>query len=430
MLLLAAALALAVAALIGLLSNGKDQAGIPLTVTKLTPTPPTSPLPIPSCETIISSDEVQLAMALPVSLTLGGESFPVAVTEAGEEGWSYPSDSSGSAAWVCGTVVNYVVGLEPIPENGTLLASLRPGDEIKLHLSSGTLLFFRFDERREAVPASEASVFEQFRPRLTLVLEAEDGTWQVATAEYVAESEPARPPSPETLAQPGQPVHVGDTQVTVIKGHAQQGGSDLPPGTMVYLVEFSVENVGATSLDTATFDMQLQDGAGNGYLLSPAASALGENGPLAAQVGPGSIAQGTAGYIVPQTLAGPTLIWTFSPWPGSDLRAGVGIPYAGGKPPSAGRAEVSVTDAFLDGASLVIEGTVRNTGEGPLAVDMDDIELTSSAGISNLRVAAPPLPWTIQPGQTQVIELQYEKPSASAALLTLMGHTFEIGGLR
>ena len=82
----------------------------------------------------------------------------------------------------------------------------------------------------------------------------------------------------------------------------------------------------------------------------------------------------------------------------------------------------------------IVAGTLKSLINGLISMLVVmvfvDIELTSSAGISNLRVAAPPLPWTIQPGQTQVIELQYERPSASAALLTLMGHTFEIGGLR
>jgi hypothetical protein len=49
--------------------------------------------------------------------------------------------------------------------------------------------------------------------------------------------------------------------------------------------------------------------------------------------------------------------------------------------------------------------------------------------MSALRSAAPQLPWIIQPGQSQIIELEYPKPDASAALLELLGHSFEIGGL-
>ena len=53
-----------------------------------------------------------------------------------------------------------------------------------------------------------------------------------------------------------------------------------------------------------------------------------------------------------------------------------------------------------------------------------------SSGTSALRVAAPPLPWTVQPGQTRVIELQYEKPAAPTALLAMLGYSFEIQGLQ
>jgi len=262
-------------------------------------------------------------------------------------------------------------------------------------------------------------------------LEKEDGAWQVATADYVAETEPVQPPL-GVLTQPGQPVRVGDAQVTVIRGHAERGGPDLLPGTMYYLVEFSIENVGSAPLDGGAFAMQLQDDLGNWYLLSPVASAAGEHGPPGGGITPGTIVQGTAGYLVPETLAGPTLIWTFSPQPGSELRANVNIPYeAEGGGGSSGQAEVSITDVFLDsdGDVLIIEGEVQNLGAGSLTVELGDISLTSSAGMSGLRSAAPPLPWTIEPGQTQVIELQYERPGASTVLLTLLGFSFEIQGL-
>jgi hypothetical protein len=327
-------------------------------------------------------------------------------------------------------VVNYVVGLEPTPENEALLANLRPGDEIKMHLSNGVGLLFRFVEQRE-VAANEASVFEQTRPRLTLIQEREGGAWQIATADYVAETEPVLPPT-GTLAQLGQPVRVGDAQVTVARGHAEHSEADLLPGTMYYLVEFLVENVGTVPLDASSFAMQLQDGVGSWYLLSSAASATGEHGLLDGQVAPGATVQGTAGYLVPDSLAGPALIWTFSPRPGSELRASVNIPYeVEGEPALVGQAEVSITDAFLNSTSdvLIIEGEVQNSGTGPLTVELSDISLTSSAGMGNLRMAAPRLPWTIQPGQTQVVELQYEKPGASTVLLTLLGYSFEIQGL-
>jgi hypothetical protein len=431
-LLLLVALALIVfLGLRSVLFREESNPGMPLVVTKLPPPTATSPLLPLSCETIISSGDVQMAVPLPISLTVGSEPFPVVAIVSEEEGWTYPSGYPGAAAWICGTVVNYVVGLEPIPENEGLLSGLRPGDEIKMHLSNGVDLVFRFVEQRE-VAANEASVFEQMRPRLTLILEREDGTWQIAVADYVAETEPVEPPS-GTLAQLGQPVRAGDAQVTAIRGYAESSGPDLLPGTMYYLLEFSVENVGAVALDATAFNMQLQDGVGNQYLFSPAASAAGEHGPLSGEIAPGAIVQGTAGYLVPEALAGPTLIWTFSSGPGSELRASVSIPYeAGAEPTSVAQAEVTITDAFLsgDGDVLIVEGEVQNIGGEPLTVELSDVSLTSSAGMSDLRMAAPPLPWTVQPGQTQVIELQYTKPDAPAALLTLLGYSFEIQGLR
>jgi len=415
----------------GVLFRGEANPGMPVEVVKLTPAYSISPLPPPSCETIISSGDVQVAVSIPISLTVGSQPFPVVAVVSEEGGWIYPSDQSGPATWICGTVVNYVVGLESTPQNEALLAGLRPGDEIKMRLSSGAVLFFRFVEQRE-VAANEAGVFEQVRPRLTLIVDRGTDNWQVATSDYVAETEPVQPPV-GALVQPGQPVRVGDAQVMVTRGYVERSGPGLLPETMYYLVELSVENTGSVPLDGTAFNMQLQDGVGNGYLLSPAASASGEHGPLGGEIAPGVSVQGTAGYLVPQTLAGPTLIWTFSPRPGSPLRASVGIPHdAGVGPVLAGHAEVAITDAFLssDGDVLIIEGEVRNTGGELLTVELSDISLTSSAGMSDLRVAAPPLPWTVQPGQTQVIELQYAKPEASAALLGLLGYSFEIQGLQ
>ena len=414
-----------------MLLGGETNPGIHLEVTRHAPAISVSPLLPASCETIVSSGDVQVAVSLPISLTVGGAPFPVVAIVSEEGGWTRPAGYPGTAAWICGTVVNYVVVLEPVPENESLLAGLRPGDEIKMYLANSVVLLFRFVEQRE-VAANDAGVLEQIRPRLTLIVERDGDTWQVATADYVAEAEPVEPPSASAV-QLGLPVRVGDAQVTAIRGYAERGGSDLPPGTMYYLVEFSVENVGTVPLDATAFNMQLQDSVGNVYLFSPAASAAGEHGPPSGEIAPGTTMQGTAGYLVPEALAGPTLIWTFSPWPGSELRANVSIPYESEAEPAAGgQAEVTVTDVFLSGSgdALIIEGEIQNVGEQPLTVKLDDISLTSSAGMGDLRMAAPPLPWTIQPGDTQVIELQYTTPEASAALLALLGYSFEVQGLK
>jgi hypothetical protein len=98
-----------------------------------------------------------------------------------------------------------------------------------------------------------------------------------------------------------------------------------------------------------------------------------------------------------------------------------------------GHAEVTIDEdsTFIssNGNRLVIGGEIRNTGDAPITVDPSDITLTSSAGMSALSSAAPPLSWTIQPDQTQVFELQFERPDASTVLLTIVGYSFEIRGI-
>lgn len=173
---------------------------------------------------------------------------------------------------------------------------------------------------------------------------------------------------------------------------------------------------------------------GNTYLLSPPASEAGDFGPLRGEVAPGNSAQGSAGYLVPDPLPSGPLIWTFSPRAGSEAQASVSIPYEGGAgdEPSVTQADVAVNDAFFssDGNTLILEGEIRNTGTAPLTIEEEDISLSSSAGLSELIVAAPLLPWTIEPDETQVIELQYQRPDASTVLLELVGYSFEIDGLQ
>jgi hypothetical protein len=406
---------------------------LPVTKVAVTPTSQVSVVqPPPSgCQTVLSSDDVRVSASLPITLEVGDVSFPVEAVVPGKDGWDFPSDTSGAAAWVCGTVVNYILELELSSENEALLASLRPGDEILLYLSNDVVLVFQFSERREGVAVDDASVFQQLQPRLTLLLREQAGTWKVTSGNYVALTGAAIPPAGD-LPQPGEAASAGDLRVTVSEGYSVRG-ADLSAGMMYYLVEFSVENMGTSALSAQAFDMQLQDGVGNYYLLSPAASALGKNGLLSGQIAPGATSKGTAGYVVPEMLSGPTLVWTLSPGPESEARVSIGIPHvAGAEPVEPPEARVDLYDAFLsaDGNSLIIELDVENVGGSPLTVEVGDIVLSSSAGMSDLMVVAPPLPWTIEPGQTREVELIFEKPSAPSAVLLLLGHSFEISGLQ
>lgn len=409
--------------------------GIPLELTRAapragtaTPTPPTGTQD--ACVVSVGSDDAQQPVPLPVSLTIESRVFPVVATLPSGGRWGFPEGYPGAAAWVCGSVVNYLLQLEDTPDSRAVLESLAPGGSLALRLSNGTDLRFRVGEKRE-VKAYDPATLAQARPSLTLILPLAEDAWQIVTAEYAAEAETSTAPV-NALAQPNQPVQVGDVRVTVSHGHIVRTGIALQPGTVAYVVEFTLQNTGAEALRADDVVMKLQDGSGNWYLPSFEASAVGERGPFVGELAPGATTSASVGYLVPETLTGPTLLWTFAPQADAVLLALVAIPYESGPAAAAeGQFTAAVTDAFLtaDRRTLIIEGEIRNTGQTPVTISLQQISLTSSAGLSVLQMAAPPLPWTVQPGQTQVVELQYARPDAPTALLTLAGYSFEIQGL-
>ncbi len=424
--------AVAILVYLGLRGTRQPTPETPTPTERVEPTATTvaSPVPVVDCETIISSGDVEVSVALPVSLTAKGSIYPVEPIVPQSDTWVYPSGQSGKAVWVCGTVVNYVIGLEPTAQNEELISSFTPGDDIMLRMSSGAVLHFRFVERRSVPPGGESALSQQ-KPRLTLVLPNRE-SWQVASADYAAEAESMATPPPEASARPGEAVQIGQARVTMRRGYLEQA-DDLPQGTAYYVTEFSIENVGEESLATDRVSVKLRDSMGNTYLVSPQASETGESGPLSGEIQPGASVQGSAGFVVPDTLPSGELMWVFSLRPDAG-QVSIAIPFEGEGDADSGvpQPQVTINDAFLgDGGSiLVIEGEIQNLGTQPLIVERADVTLSSSAGTGDLVTEAPPLPWTIQPGELQVIELQYQRPDASTVLLELLGYSFEIGGLQ
>jgi hypothetical protein len=334
--------------------------------------------------------------------------------------------TEGEASWVYGTVINYVVGLEPPSDGLDIADEIRPGDMIVLLLSNGGQLTFRASSLLD--PPVDDAIFSQFRPGLTMVVLEEGTPSVVVTASFDTATEPDTG-SAASIAV-GQPVSIGDVRVVVLEGHSERTGSAQPPGTVTFLVEFSLTNLGSSALNTERFLMNLQDAAGNQYLQSPTATAHGRSGALPGSIQPGAQVGASAGYTIPETVPGPSLTWIFGPDPTSTERATIIVPYAPevavSTPP-----DVEVTQAFLaEGQStLHIVAQIRNPGNTTVSVTASDVSLSSSGGPGELQVAAPPFPWTIEGGDTREVELQFARPAASTAAVTILGFTFEIGGL-
>jgi len=422
-LLVVALIALILAMAIRSLVAPEQSAGIPLEVTRVF----VSSLPTPSSPPVAEVGGDQMSLPVPILLEAGGDSFSVQPSPPGQENPFAIPPRPGTVTWAYGTVINYVLGTEPSSENREMLEGLGQGDPVLLHLSNGTRLTFRVADIQETSP-DDPAIFSQSHTGLTIVLPDGEEQWLVVTADFEAAMEPTPVPGGTTVGV-GQAVQVGDARITVTEGHVERVES-LPPGTMAYLVEFSVANTGSTPLNADGFLMELVDGTGNRYLLSPAASSAGRFGPPSGLIQPGQERSGSAGYVVPTTLAGPALTWVFGPEPGSEVRAYISIPYTPETAtPSA--PEVDVLQAFLGegGDVLHIVAEIHNAGGSDLRVTSLDISLSSSAGPGELQVAAPPFPWTIGAGATREVELQFARPEASACIITILGYTFEISGL-
>jgi hypothetical protein len=401
-------------------------AGIPLEVTRVSPQiSPLAPPPAP----VVEVGETSVALAMPTILEVAGNSFSVQPTNPDSGVWLDPSAASGSAVWVYGTVVNYVIGMETTGDNQSLLDGLVVDDVVRLRLSNGTVLTFRVAQREQVRP-DDAAVFAQTRPGLTMVLLGDGESERLAVFTTFESVEEVSPQPGGSVVGVGQPVQVGEALVVLEEGHVEPNTEDMPPGTMAYLVDFSVQNTGESPLETLLFVMELRDEVGNLYLPSASVAVRGAYGPLPATIPPGEEINGTAGYWVPGTLSGSSLTWVFAPHLSADPQAHFTIPYA---PPAetGALADVDLYDAFLgEGGDLLhVLADVYNDGTAPLVVTEDDISLSSSEGEGELDIAAPPLPWTIEPEGYQEVELFFVPPDAFSVVVTILGFTFEISGL-
>ena len=404
----------------------EETTGIPLEITRVSVSPLPSPPASSSAPVVAEVGDTQLSLPAPVILEAGGNTFSVRAAELDQAGdWGVVSEP-GTATWVYGTVINYLVGLPSLPENQEVLQGLQAGDPIVIRLSNGTRLTFRVATQRNLTP-EDLTPFSQASPGLTIVLRAEEPPWRAVVAEFEAAVEPT-PPAGGVLAQVGQAVQVGDARVTVQRGAVQTGRGDPEAGTAIYGVEFLVENTGDTSLIPGDFVMLLLDGLDNRYLPSSAAM----EGLLLNPVPPGASVEGMALYVVPEVLVGPELTWVFSPAVDSELQARFAIPYTPAPTsPSASAFEVDVFDAFIgeDGQVLHILADIYNDGDVAITVTVEDVSLSSSDGEMGLNMAAPQLPWTVPAEDFREVELMFERPNASSAVLTVLGYTFEISGL-
>jgi hypothetical protein len=417
----------------------------PTRLAAATPSPTVAAAASPLFVPVVSSDDVRVPIALPQRLSIGETIFAVQALNTPSGAWPDAPASGDAVTWAYGTVVNYVLGLAPTQENSDLLSTLQAGDPLSLHMSTGLILNFSVDQVMTG-PADTAALFEQISPRLTLALLADDPAQRtVVNAAFVSDEATDEPALPKaTTGVIGTPIELGPVRVTVIDAYqvtAQEAG--LPPDTGYLLIDFAIDNLGTEVLQTANFQTFANDATGERYPLTILAGQFAKYGLPSGSLAPGETNIGSAGYLLPRSAGGTQgqVQWVFNPLPGSDYWLVVPVPYSlpaptatPEPPPSVGFARVSVNsdDVFVNRADAVLDISleIENISEGLVQVTQDDISLSSwTDNDLSLRAPAPPLPWTIEPGERRLFQLQFDLPTADSALLTVLGYTFAINNL-
>ena len=409
------------------------------TFTGIFNTAPSGPTATPPPIEDIVVNGTRMPAAVPTQLTIGSNTYIIERALLDEQhNWKYDAEKKKTGYWVAGTLVNYVIGLPTSEENKALFDSLKPNDLLFLATGVGNLRY-RVSEVGAIKDDDLTILRDQTSPRVTLILLGEgNGERRVVISNYTDES------VANELTAIGVPINLGDVRV-IATGQRLLAGNQvgLPPGRNYYQVNLQVTNLVTRIVDAGQFFTELEDGAGSKYVLSePGSSAASANGWAKGALQPTGQANDTitvtAGFEVPDTLAGPNLKWQFAIDKNAPEIAKVAIPYKQLvvqptiAPTGAPRAHVTIVNANIspEGNELRIVGEISNLTAEPLTVSLADIKLDTAAGQPiALNQAIPPLSpaWTINPGATLTFQANFIRPpGGTEVIFSLFDKRFSI----
>ena len=378
---------------------------------------------------VSDSGTISVTLDAPATLDVLGSQWAVQPQNIGADGLWNPEVEDDVTAWVNGTIVNYVFGLNDSESNRALLESLAPGEQFQVTTRQGVVHTFSFDSRN-TVASSDRNVFNQQTPGITLLMLGGDdenrlvvrGRYEVAATDQAAGG---------GVIQMGETAQLGDAQFMPQASSFLTNRPEAPAGFGFFLIDFVIQNVGLSAIDTSAYRFTLTDELGNQYVLNPIASRLGNNPPLTGFINAGQSATATAGYQIPAGLVSPNLTWTITAPDGTQVQAT--LPFTAGG--TAGEsAVISLQQATItpDLNNLIIVGQVTNVGVQPMVLAPEDVSLRTPAGADYLLLATnPPFPWTVPPNQTLQFAVTYQRPiGSSSAVFTILSQPFELSGLQ
>lgn len=373
---------------------------------------------------------------IPTRLQVGARAFSVsAATLSARNEWNYDRNAQRTVFWANGSAINYVLGLPNSTENRATFEGLKLDDLLVLDTAAGQARY-RVSSLTSAKVDDTALLRDQSTPQITLLLLGDTATAnqrRVVVARYTDEG------SPNVLASVGAPINLVDVRVRASNPRllttAQAG---LPAGRSAYQVDLEITNLLTRTVDAGAFVVELQDGSGARFPLSPALSAAsGGKGWSTGVLAAGATVNVTAGFDVPATMAGPKLELDFSVDRANAFVARVSIPYRAvvivpsPAPTAAPVADVDLLAVNLspDGAEVRIVGQIRNLTARDLAVSPRDVSLTGNGVPSALNAALPGFPWTIPANETLAFQINFVRPPAGNVVFTLFGRSYQIDGL-
>jgi hypothetical protein len=384
----------------------------------------------------ISGDStISVTLDIPVTLTVGERDFVVLPQTINPDGsWSPGISSDSSAGWVYGSIINYIMALQPTAENTSLLQSLAPGSELVMTTQGGSDFLFEVEGSRQ-VPVDDLTVFSQLTPGLTLVLMGENGDERlIVDGRYMVSDSPSASGGGETDSEVdmGEPVQLDGMQVTIENATYIPDHPETPPGFAFFILDGTLQNTSNTTIDAGTLRPILIDESGNQYVQNPVANSLGANAPLTGGfVTSGQILPFSIGYQIPAGLSSTTLTAQLLR---QDTGAGVqiNIPFSSKSAVESATISLQSVEVSQDMSSMVLSGQINNGGNQPIVVAQSDVTLRTPDGASFLILSSnPPFPWTVSAGQTAAFAVTFQRPpAADTAVFNVLNQPFQLNNLQ
>ncbi len=400
-----------------------NESDLELTPTPFADTGLISPNRESSIVILSDTETITQSLDIPVSIKIEGQSFIVSPQLVENGGEFTASEEEGTAVWLYGTIVNYVLLFADNGSSRPLLEQIAPGSQIVLHTQSGKEIPFTFASR-ETLPADDASVYTQTSPKITLIVAGDgDDPRLVVTGNYDLDA--VSQSTNQSVVELGEPVQVDDLQITATGAVYQL--ADASSGFANYLVDYQVQSMGLTAVDSSSINYLLIDDFGNKYAYNATVSQFGNNPPLIGFINAGDSTMATAGFQIPIGLSSRQLRFVLTYGAAQAL---ITIPFQNSAAADSAAVRLTAAAVSPDLTTLTLTGEVSNAGDQAVLINESDISLTTNDGTNYWLLSTnPPFPWTIGPGQTIPYSVSFQLPAAEPATFNILNQPFELTGL-